>query len=103
MLEHFGRNLDAFNQLTGDMIDCLLLAPELVANVHTNLMDEMLVSIIQSQAEQRNIALLAGPVTVPAVLNTLASLDVHGVWGSAIAERQPLSSLAASVVLSQDD
>ena len=71
-----------------------MLAPELVSNVHNNLMDEMLLTIIQGQASQRNIALLAGPVSVPAVLTTLASLDVDGVWGSAVAERQPLSVLA---------
>jgi len=94
VLQHFGRNLDAFNQLCDEWVDCLVLAPELVSNVHNNLMDEMLLTIIQGQASQRNIALLAGPVSVPAVLTTLASLDVDGVWGSAVAERQPLSVLA---------
>jgi EAL domain-containing protein (putative c-di-GMP-specific phosphodiesterase class I) len=71
-----------------------VLAPELVANVHNNLMDEMLLTIIQGQATQRNISVLAGPVSVPALLSTLANLDVNGVWGSAVAERQPLRSLA---------
>ncbi|MCH9298058.1 diguanylate cyclase [Pantoea allii] len=94
VLQHFGRNLDAFNQLTGKVVDCLILAPELVANLHNNLMDEMLISIIQSQTSQRDITLLAGPVSVPAVLTTLTRLDVDGVWGSAVAERQPLSKLA---------
>ncbi|WP_394514954.1 diguanylate cyclase [Pantoea sp. SGAir0215] len=94
VLQQFGRNLDAFNQLTGKVVDCLILAPELVANLHNNLMDEMLISIIQSQTNERNIILLAGPVSVPAVLTTLTSLDVDGVWGSAVAERQPLSKLS---------
>ena len=94
ILQHFGRNLDAFNQFSDELVDCLVLAPELVTNVHNNLMDEMLLTILQGQASQRNIALLAGPVSVPAVLTTLASLDVDGVWGSAVAERQPLSVLA---------
>ncbi|WP_210507692.1 diguanylate cyclase [Pantoea ananatis] len=94
VLQHFGRNLDAFNQLTGKVVDCLILSPELVANLHNNLMDEMLISIIQSQTSQRDITLLAGPVSVPAVLTTLISLEVDGVWGSAVAERQPMSRLA---------
>ncbi|WP_041930837.1 EAL domain-containing protein [Pantoea ananatis] len=94
VLQHFGRNLDAFNQLTGKVVDCLILSPELVANLHNNLMDEMLISIIQSQTSQRDITLLAGPVSVPAVLTTLTSLEVDGVWGSAVAERQPMSRLA---------
>lgn len=94
VLQQFGRNLDAFNQLSDELVDCLVLAPELVTNVHNNLMDEMLLTLIQGQAAQRNIALLAGPVSVPAVLTALAGLDVDGVWGSAVADRQPLSILA---------
>jgi len=94
VLQHFGRNLDAFTLLSNEVVDYLVLAPELVANVHNNLMDEMLLTIIQGQATQRNIAVLAGPVSVPAVLSTLATLDVDGVWGSAVAERQPLRALA---------
>ncbi len=94
VLQHFGRNLDAFNLLSDEVVDYLVLAPELVANVHNNLMDEMLLTIIQGQATQRNISVLAGPVSVPALLSTLANLDVNGVWGSAVAERQPLRSLA---------
>ncbi|WP_442797495.1 diguanylate cyclase [Pantoea vagans] len=94
VLQHFGRNLDAFNLLSDEVVDYLVLAPELVANVHNNLMDEMLLTIIQGQATQRNISVLAGPISVPAVLSTLATLDVDGVWGSAVAERQPLRSLA---------
>jgi len=94
VLQHFGRNLDAFTLLSNEVVDYLVLAPELVANVHNNLMDEMLLTIIQGQATQRNIAVLAGPVSVPAVLSTLATLDVDGVWGSAVAERQSLRALA---------
>lgn len=94
VLQHFGRNLDAFTLLSNEVVDYLVLAPELVANVHNNLMDEMLLTIIQGQATQRNIVVLAGPVSVPALLSTLATLDVDGVWGSAVAERQPLRALA---------
>jgi len=94
VLQHFGRNLDAFNLLSDEVVDYLVLAPELVANVHTNLMDEMLLTIIQGLATQRSISVLAGPISVPSVLSTLATLDVDGVWGSAVAERQPLRSLA---------
>ncbi|MGK3141580.1 diguanylate cyclase [Pantoea sp. C2G6] len=94
VLQHFGRNLEAFNLLSDEVVDYLMLAPELVANVHNNLMDEMLLTIIQGQAAQRNIAVLAGPVSVPAVLATLGSLGMDGVWGSAVAERQPLTSLS---------
>lgn len=93
ILRDFGRNLDAFNQLPAEDIDYLILASELVANVHCNLMDEMMVSIIHGHAQRLGIATLAGPVELPAALNTLSSIGIDVVWGDTIAPRQPLSAL----------
>ena len=93
VLRDFGRNLDAFNQLPADEIDYLILAPELVSNVHCNLMDEMMVSIIHGHAQRQGILTLAGPVDLPAALNTLSSIGIDAVWGDAIAAPQPLSTL----------
>ncbi|WP_062742836.1 diguanylate cyclase [Erwinia persicina] len=93
VLRDFGRNLDAFNQLPADEIDYLYLASELVANVHCNLMDEMMVSIIHGHARRLGIATLAGPVELPVALNTLSSIGIDMVWGDTIAPRQSLSSM----------
>lgn len=96
VLRDFGRNLDAFNQLPADEIDYLILASELVANVHCNLMDEMMVSIIHGHAQRLGIRTLAGPVELPVALTTLAGIGIDVVWGDAIAPRQPLSALLAN-------
>lgn len=93
VLRDFGRNLDAFNQLPADEIDYLILASELVANVHCNLLDEMMVSIIHGHAQRLGIRTLAGPVELPVALTTLAGIGIDVVWGDAIAPRQPLSAL----------
>ncbi|VTP71307.1 putative diguanylate cyclase [Leclercia adecarboxylata] len=46
--EPCGRDMEVFNHLSAQMADYLLLDPDLVVNVHANLMDEMLVTIIQA-------------------------------------------------------
>ena len=73
VLSDFGHNLDVFSQLPGDLIDYLILSPELTANVHCNLMDEMMVSILQGHAQRMNIATLAGPVDQQGALTTLST------------------------------
>ncbi|ARJ43111.1 hypothetical protein B1H58_14440 [Pantoea alhagi] len=55
-----------------------------VRNVHFNLMDEMLVSVIHGQGQRLNIATVAGPVGQPmstgqfATCETFASADRLG-------------------------
>ena len=93
VLREFGRNLDAFNLLHADEIDYLMLSADLVTNVHCNLMDEMMVSIIHGHALRLNIATVAGPVELPLALTTLATMGVDVVWGDAVGSPQTLSAL----------
>ncbi len=93
LLRHFGRNLEAFERLPQADIDFLQLAPDLIANVHFSLMDEMLVSIIHGQAQRLNIATVAGPVELPVALTTLASIGINAVWGPAVNGGEPLCAL----------
>jgi diguanylate cyclase (GGDEF)-like protein/PAS domain S-box-containing protein len=93
LLRSFGRNLDAFEQMPHEQIDFIQLAPDLTANVHSSLMDEMLVSIIHGQAQRLHIAVVAGPVDLPVALATLASIGIDGVWGEAVNRCEPLSAL----------
>ncbi|MCU5774261.1 diguanylate cyclase [Erwiniaceae bacterium BAC15a-03b] len=93
ILRNFGRNLDAFNVLHADEIDYLMFSADLIANVHCNLMDEMMVSIIHGHAQRLNIATVAGPVELPVALTTLATIGVNVVWGEAISGRESLSAL----------
>ncbi|MDW8847189.1 diguanylate cyclase [Erwinia sp. MMLR14_017] len=93
VLSEFGHNLDAFSRLPGELIDYLSLSPQLTANVHCNLMDEMMVAILQGHAQRMNIATFTGPVEQQAALNTLATIGVDAVWGGVVSPREPLSTL----------
>lgn len=93
ILRNFGRNLDAFALLPADEIDYLMLSADLVSNIHCNLMDEMMVSIIYGHAQRLNIATIAGPVELPLALATLTTIGVDVAWGSAVASREPLHAL----------
>ncbi|MFS2224569.1 diguanylate cyclase [Pantoea sp. B65] len=92
ILRSFGRNLDAFHLLYADEIDFLMLSADLVSAVHSNLMDEMIVSIIHGHAKRLNIATIAGPVALPETLATLATIGVNAVWGGAVSAAEPLSA-----------
>ena len=93
LLRDFGRNLEAFEQMPHELIDFIQLAPDITVNVHFNLMDEMLVSIIQGQAQRLNIATVAGPVELSMALATLGGIGIDGVWGDAVNGCEPLSYL----------
>jgi EAL domain-containing protein (putative c-di-GMP-specific phosphodiesterase class I) len=47
-----GRDMNVFTHLTANMADYLMLDAEVVSNVHGNLMDEMMVTIIQGHAQR---------------------------------------------------
>lgn len=93
LLRDFGRNLEAFEQIPHEQIDFIQLAPDLTANVHFNLMDEMLVSIIQGQAQRLHITTVAGPVDLSMTLATLAGIGIDAAWGEAVNGCEPLSIL----------
>ncbi|WP_348251111.1 hypothetical protein, partial [Salmonella enterica] len=67
---HVGRDLQLFYFLTPHIADYLLLDSHLIANVHENLMDQMLTSIIQGNAQHLDIKTLAGRVQNRQVLDT---------------------------------
>lgn len=93
VLCHVGRNMDVFNHLTPHMADYLLLDPELVTNVHGNLMDEMMVSIIQGHAQRLGMKTIAGPSNQPLMMDTLSGIGIDYIYGDCIAEPQPLELL----------
>nr|WP_154324756.1 diguanylate cyclase [Pantoea sp. 201603H] len=93
VLRNFCNNLNALNLLRADHIDFLMFNANLIANVHFNLMDEMMVSIIHGHAHRLNIATIAGPLTLPASLATFTTLGIDMAWGEAVAVREPLKAL----------
>ncbi|MFY9995193.1 MAG: diguanylate cyclase [Leclercia sp.] len=93
VLSHVGRDMDVFNHLHARMADYLLIDPELVANVHGNLMDEMLVTIIQGHAVRLGMKTIAGPSNQPIMMDTLSGIGIDYIFGDTIGEPQPLELL----------
>ena len=93
ILSHAGRDMDEFNHLSAHQADYLLLDPEVVTNVHGNLMDEMLVTIIQGHAQRLGMKTIAGPSNQPVVMDTLSGIGIDYIYGNTIDEPRPLELL----------
>ncbi|SFU05008.1 PAS domain S-box-containing protein/diguanylate cyclase (GGDEF) domain-containing protein [Kosakonia arachidis] len=90
ILSHIGHDLDIFNQLDPNMADYLMFDPELVTNVHGNLMDEMMVTIIQGHAQRLGMKSIAGPINQPLMMDTLSGIGIDMIYGDIISQAQPL-------------
>jgi diguanylate cyclase (GGDEF)-like protein/PAS domain S-box-containing protein len=90
ILSRIGHDLDIFNRLSPNMVDYLMLDPELVTNVHGNLMDEMMVTIIQGHAQRLGVKSIAGPTHQPLMMDTLSGIGIDMIYGDIISQAQPL-------------
>ena len=90
ILSRVGHDLDVFEHITPHMADYLLLEPELVSNVHGNLMDEMMVTIIQGHAQRLGLKSIAGPTHQPMIMDTLSGIGIDLIYGDTISQAHPL-------------
>jgi len=93
IVSQVGRDMEIFNQLTRQMCDYIMIEPELVTDVHTNLMDEMMVTIIQGHAQRLGLKCIAGPADQALIMDTLSGIGIDMIWGDTIAQTQPLDML----------
>jgi len=96
VLSRVGRDMNIFNHLSANMADYLMLDAEVVTNVHGNLMDEMMVTIIQGHAQRLGMKTIAGPSNQPMMMDTLSGIGIDFIYGDTIAEPQPLELLLNS-------
>lgn len=89
----FGRNLNAFDQLNGQTIDYIRIDERFITDVHCNQMDELMVSMLNGAAHRIHAQTLAGPVHQQVTLTTLTAIGVDLVDGDTIALEQPLELL----------
>jgi diguanylate cyclase len=93
VLSQVGRDMSLFSHLSANMADYLMLDPDVVSNVHGNLMDEMMVTIIQGHAQRLGMKTLAGPCNQPIMMDTLSGIGIDFIYGDTIGEPQPLELL----------
>jgi diguanylate cyclase (GGDEF)-like protein/PAS domain S-box-containing protein len=90
ILSHPGQDLDVFNRLTPDSADYIMLAPDTVVNVHLNLMDEMMATIVHGHAHRLGMKTIAGPTNESLVMDTLSGIGIDMIYGETISQNQPL-------------
>ncbi|VEB96327.1 Probable diguanylate cyclase YdaM [Cedecea lapagei] len=93
VLSHVGRDLALFNTLSHHLFDYVMLDPDLILNVHCNLMDEMMVTIVHGHAQRIALQTIAGPADMPLVMDTLSGIGLDLIYGETIAQPQPLELL----------
>lgn len=93
ILSHINQDLELFNHLTPHMADYILFDPELVANIQTNLLDEMMVTIIQGHTHRLGMKSIAGPTNTPVMMDALSGIGIDLIYGDTIAQNQPLDLL----------
>lgn len=90
-MKEFGHSLNDFELLAAHTIDYLKFNSELIAHIHINQMDEVLISIINGTAHRAKIATLAGPAELPPILSKLIDIGVDLADGETIGRTLPLS------------
>lgn len=93
ILTHVGQDLGVFDKISRQTFSYITLDSELIQNVHNNLMDEMMVTIIHGHAQRLMLQTIAGPADLPMVMDTLSGVGVDLIYGEAISAPQPLSML----------
>lgn len=93
VLSHVGRDLELFNTLSHHLFDYVMLDPDLILNVHCNLMDEMMVTIVHGHAQRMALQTIAGPADMPLVMDTLSGIGIDLIYGESISQPQPLELL----------
>jgi len=96
ILTHTGRDLDIFDRIGRQAFSYLIIDSELIQNVHCNLMDEMMVTIIHGHAQRLALQAIAGPADSPMVMDTLSGIGIDLIYGETISAPQPLAMLLNS-------
>ncbi len=96
ILSHIGHDLEIFNHLAPHTADYILLEQDLVNNVHGNLMDEMMVTIIQGHAQRLGLKSIAGPTNQPLMMDTLSGIGIDLIYGDTISQPQPLDMMLST-------
>jgi EAL domain-containing protein (putative c-di-GMP-specific phosphodiesterase class I) len=93
ILDQFGDNFTSFKQLPYGIIDYVRLPNRFIQTLHSNPLDEMMVTIINGHIHRLNARSVAGPADLPALLNKLSHLEIDLAEGGSISHAIPLAGL----------
>jgi diguanylate cyclase (GGDEF)-like protein/PAS domain S-box-containing protein len=93
LLSHVNRAPEMLNTVNRQLFDYVMIDSELMVNIHENVMNEMMVSIIHGHAHRLDLWSIAGPAETQAQFDILSSLGIDLLFGEAVAPAQPLDLL----------
>lgn len=96
VLTHVGRDLEIFDKINRLSFSYILIDNELIQNIHCNLMDEMMVTIVHGHTQRLNLQTIAGPADLSMVMDTLSGIGIDLIYGETISPPQPLGMLLST-------
>ena len=93
LISQVNRAPEMLNTVNCQLFDYVMIDSELMVNIHENVMNEMMVSIIHGHAHRLSLRSIAGPAETQAQFDTLSSLGIDLIFGGAVSPAQPLDVL----------
>lgn len=93
LLSHVNRAPEMLNTLNRQLFEYVMIDSDLMVNIHDNVMNEMMVSIIHGHAHRLSLRSIAGPAETQQQFETLSALGIDLMFGEAVATAQPLDVL----------
>jgi len=93
LISHVNRAPEMLNTVNRNLFDYVMIDSELMVNIHENVMNEMMVSIIHGHAHRLSLRSIAGPAETQAQFDTLSALGIDLMFGESVSPAQPLDLL----------
>lgn len=93
LISHVNRAPEMLNTLSSHLFDYVMIDSDLMVNIHDNVMNEMMVSIIHGHAHRMSLRSIAGPAETQQQFDTLSAIGIDLLFGEAVAAAQPLDLL----------
>lgn len=93
LISHVNRAPEMLNTVNRQLFDYVVIDSELMVNIHENVMNEMMVSIIHGHAHRLSLRSIAGPAETQAQFDAVSALGIDLMFGESVSPAQPLDSL----------
>lgn len=93
LISQVNRAPEMLNSVNRKLFDYVIIDSDLMVNIHENVMNEMMVSIIHGHAHRLSLRSIAGPAETQQQFDTLSALGIDLMFGESVAATQPLDLL----------
>ena len=93
LISNVNRAPEMLNSMNSQLFEYVMIDSYLMVNIHDNVMNEMMVSIIHGHAHRMGLRSIAGPAETQPQFDTLSAIGIDLMFGEAVAPAQPLDLL----------